>query len=63
MLKGIAASSGVVVGKIYKLEHPSFEIKRVNADPETQLKKFDEALEKTRDDILRISKSGCWSVI
>ncbi|MDD3923885.1 MAG: phosphoenolpyruvate--protein phosphotransferase [Erysipelotrichaceae bacterium] len=58
MLKGIAASSGVVVGKIYKLEHPSFEIKRVNAEPETQLKKFDEALEKTRDDILRIQKAA-----
>ncbi|MDD4642016.1 MAG: phosphoenolpyruvate--protein phosphotransferase [Erysipelotrichaceae bacterium] len=58
MLKGIAASSGVVVGKIYKLEHPSFEIKRVNAEPETQLKKFDEALEKTKEDILRIQKAA-----
>ena len=58
MLKGIAASNGVVVAKIYKLEHPTFEIKRVSADPTEELKKFDKALEKTREDIARIQKAA-----
>ncbi len=58
MLKGIAASNGVVVAKIYKLEHPTFEIKRASADPTEELKKFDKALEKTREDIARIQKAA-----
>ncbi len=58
MLKGIAASNGVVVAKIYKLEHPTFEIKRVSADPTEELNKFDKALEKTREDIARIQKAA-----
>ncbi len=58
MLKGIAASNGVVVAKIYKLEHPTFEIKRVSADSTEELKKFDRALEKTREDIARIQKAA-----
>ena len=58
MLKGIAASNGVVVAKIYKLEHPTFEIKRKSADPVEELKKFDRALEKTREDIARIQKAA-----
>jgi len=58
MLKGIAASSGIVVAKVYKLEHPSFEIKRVSADPTEEIKKFETALEKTRIDILNIQKAA-----
>jgi len=58
MLKGIAASSGIVVAKIYKLEHPSFEIKRVSADPIEEIKKFETALEETRTDILKIQKAA-----
>ena len=58
MLKGIAASSGIVVAKIYKLEHPSFEIKRVSADPIEEIKKFETALEETRSDILKIQKAA-----
>ncbi|MEA5017672.1 MAG: phosphoenolpyruvate--protein phosphotransferase [Erysipelotrichaceae bacterium] len=58
MLKGIAASSGVVVAKVYKLEHPTFEIKRKSADPEVEVKRLDEALEKTKADITRIQQAA-----
>ncbi|MEA5026614.1 MAG: phosphoenolpyruvate--protein phosphotransferase [Erysipelotrichaceae bacterium] len=58
MLKGIAASSGIVVSKVYKLEHPSFEIKKISADPSIEVKKFESALERTREDITRIKEAA-----
>ena len=54
MLKGIAASSGVVIAKAYKLEQPVLSVSRQSVNPETELVKFHEALEKTRNDIERI---------
>lgn len=54
MLKGIAASSGVVIAKAYKLEQPVLSVTRRSVNPETELVKFQEALEKTRSDIERI---------
>ena len=54
MLKGIAASSGVIIAKAYKLEQPVLSVTRHSVNPETELVKFHEALEKTRLDIERI---------
>jgi phosphoenolpyruvate-protein phosphotransferase (PTS system enzyme I) len=54
MLKGIAASSGVIIAKAYKLEQPVLSVTRHSVNPETELVKFHEALEKTRFDIERI---------
>jgi phosphotransferase system enzyme I (PtsI) len=54
MLKGIAASSGVIIAKAYKLEQPVLSVTRHSVNPETELVKFHEALEKTRIDIERI---------
>jgi len=54
MLKGIAASSGVVIAKAYKLEQPVLSVTRRSVNAETELVKFQEALEKTRADIERI---------
>lgn len=54
MLKGIAASSGVVIAKAYKLEQPVLSVTRRSVNAETELVKFQEALEKTRSDIERI---------
>ena len=52
MLKGIAASAGVSVAKVYKLETPKAVItKKENCDVDEELKKFDAALEKTVKDI------------
>lgn len=51
MLKGIAASSGVVVAKAYKMVQPELNIIRQSADPTTELKRLEEAVLKTRSDI------------
>ncbi len=51
MLKGIAASSGVAIAKVYKLEQPKVEIVKKDADPAVEIAKFNEALEQTKRDI------------
>jgi len=58
MLKGIAASSGVVMAKAYKLEQPVLEITRKEADPEVELVRFKAAIEKTQKDIKMIQKKA-----
>ena len=37
MLKGIAASSGIAIGKVYKLVEPKIEIVEREADPKVEL--------------------------
>ena len=56
MLKGIAASQGVAVAKVYKLEQPVLEIVRKEAAPEEELAKLDAAFKKTVDDIEKIKE-------
>ncbi len=51
MLKGIAASSGVAIAKVYKLEQPVLNIVQKQCDSEAELVKFAAALEKTQKDI------------
>lgn len=52
MLKGIAASAGVAVAKVYKLEIPAMDIvKKEGADATAEIAKFNAALEKTKSDI------------
>ena len=52
MLKGIAASAGYAIAKVYKLEHPVVNIvKKEGQDVEAELAKFDAALVKTVADI------------
>lgn len=51
MLKGIAASSGVVVAKAYKMVQPVFEIIKKTANVEEELAKFEAAILRTRADI------------
>ena len=58
MLKGIAASSGVVVAKVFKYEHPTFEIQRTAGVAEEELAKFDKALEDSKRDIERIKEKA-----
>ena len=58
MLKGIAASSGVVVAKAYKLVQPVLNISRRSVDVEPELLKFEEALVKTRNDIQTIKEKA-----
>ena len=51
MLKGIAASAGVSVAKVYKLETPKVVIEKKAGVVEEEVKKFEDALEQTKKDI------------
>ncbi len=51
MLKGIAASSGIAIAKVYKLEQPVLNIVKVDANSEEEIAKFQAALAKTQADI------------
>lgn len=56
MLKGIAASQGVAIAKVYKLEQPVLDVKQVTSDPTQELAKLDDAFKKTVDDIEKIKE-------
>ncbi|MCR4950151.1 MAG: phosphoenolpyruvate--protein phosphotransferase [Solobacterium sp.] len=56
MLKGIAASQGIAVAKVYKLQQPVLEIERKAANPEEELAKLDAAFTKTVEDIEKIKE-------
>ena len=56
MLKGIATSSGIAIGKVYKLEQPEIVINEAQGDPEKELKVFEDALNKTIGDIEAIKE-------
>ena len=51
MLKGIAASSGIAIGKVYKLVEPKIEIVERACEDSEELEKFEKALAKTISDI------------
>ena len=61
MLKGIATSSGIALGKVYKLEQPTINVDAGKGDPEIELKRFEDSLNKTISDIegikQRVSKT------
>lgn len=54
MLNGIAASSGIVIAKAYKLEQPSFEIVKKESIPTEEVAKLAQAVENTKADIEKI---------
>ena len=56
MLKGIAASQGIAVAKVYKLEQPVLDIVMKASDPEEELAKLDAAFVKTVADIEKIKE-------
>ena len=51
MLKGIAASAGISIARVYKLETPKVEIVKKEGDPAAEVEKLNAALEKTNKDI------------
>jgi phosphotransferase system enzyme I (PtsI) len=51
MLKGIAASSGIAIAKVYKFEQPVLNVEKKSAVAEEELSKLNVALEKTVSDI------------
>ncbi len=58
MLKGIAASSGVAISKVYKLERPVLVVNPNFSDLETELKIFSESIEKTKVDIEKVKSKA-----
>ncbi len=56
MLKGIAASQGIAVAKVYKLQQPVLNIVKRESVPEEELKKLDAAFAKTVADIEKIKE-------
>ena len=56
MLKGIATSSGIAIGKVYKLEQPKVTVNTENGNPDVETKRFETALEKTISDIEQIKQ-------
>ncbi|MBQ4252545.1 MAG: phosphoenolpyruvate--protein phosphotransferase [Erysipelotrichaceae bacterium] len=58
MLKGIAASSGVTIAKVYKYETPAIVIERKNADPAVETAKYDEAVAVSKKEIETIKEKA-----
>lgn len=56
MLKGIAASQGIAVAKVYKLEQPVLEIVKKDSVVEGELAKLANAFTKTVEDIKKIKE-------
>jgi len=51
MLKGIAASQGIAIAKVYKFQQPELNVTQVKANPEEEIAKLTAALKKTVSDI------------
>jgi hypothetical protein len=59
MIKGIAASAGVAVSKVFKLQHPELNVERLeNQDVETELKRLNDAIEAAKKDITSIKEKA-----
>ena len=58
MLKGIAASAGYAVSKVYKLERPELVIVKKDAVVSDELSKLEQALAQTKEDILTIQSKA-----
>lgn len=56
MIRGIAASAGIAIAKVFKLEHPELDIQKKPAIVDEELRKLEEAVIKTKEDILGIQK-------
>ena len=62
MLKGIAASQGIAIAKVYKLEPPVLDIKRIAAEPRAELAKLGAAFKKTIEDVQKIKEVAAKSL-
>lgn len=58
MIKGIAASSGIVVSKVYKLEYPDLSVEQREAIPSQEFEKLENAIAKTQSDIRSIKEKA-----
>ncbi len=56
MLKGIATSGGIAIGKVFKYETPVIDIKEAKGDTTAELKVLEDALAKTNADIEKVKE-------
>ena len=54
MLKGIAASSGIAIGRAYKLQQPTIVLREDKGDTQEELALFERAITKTISDIEKV---------
>jgi len=62
MLKGIATSSGIAIGKVYKLEQPIIQISESVKEPSKEIEDLENALNKTIADIEQIKQRASSSL-
>jgi phosphoenolpyruvate-protein phosphotransferase (PTS system enzyme I) len=58
MIKGIAASNGIVVSKVYKLEYPDLSVEKKEATPSQEIEKLHHSIKKTQSDIESIKQKA-----
>lgn len=58
MIKGIAASSGIAVSKVFKLQHPVVVIEKKTGDADVEIEKLKGAIVKTQEDIKSIKEKA-----
>lgn len=59
MIKGIAASAGIAVSKVFKLSHPVLDIKQATiTDVDAEIARLHDAIEKTKRDITFIKNKA-----
>ncbi len=58
MLKGIAASSGVVVAKVFKYSHPTFVIEKKSGVAEEEIARFERSVQESIKDIETIKEKA-----
>ena len=59
MIKGIAASAGIAIGKVYKLESPKIEVvNELKGTVDEEVEHFNSALTKTVDDINKVKEKA-----
>jgi len=56
MLKGIATSGGIAIGKVYKYETPVVDVKEAKGDVSKELNLFENAVAKTVKDIEQVKQ-------
>ncbi len=62
MLKGIAASSGIAIGRAYKLEQPKIVLKEEKGNTEDELALFERSITKTIADIEKVKSRAAQSL-
>ena len=58
MIKGIAASAGVSISKVFKLQHPVVNVERREANAEEEIARLHSAIEATQKDIEAIKANA-----